>query len=149
MSLSVKRVAAADPGHLAGRSTWRPWMLPVWSAAGAAALVATLIEHDPHAAGSWGSCPFHRLTGLYCPGCGSLRALHDLAVGRYAEAVGHNLLVVPALVWLGWWWVSRAAAAASVAVPEPPSSERFCRGLLAVLVVFTVLRNLPGSPLAP
>ncbi|MEJ2068687.1 MAG: DUF2752 domain-containing protein, partial [Deltaproteobacteria bacterium] len=30
-------------------------------------------------------CPFHLITGLYCPGCGSLRALHALFHGRFIE----------------------------------------------------------------
>jgi Protein of unknown function (DUF2752) len=129
--------------------TWRAWATPAVSAASAAVFATAVLLHDPHASGSWGVCPVYALTGHYCPGCGSLRALHDLAMGSYVEGVGHNLLVIPALVWLGWWWLSRAAAAAHVVVPDPPSSQRFCRGLLVVLALFTVLRNVPGSPLAP
>jgi hypothetical protein len=75
--------------------------------------------------------------------------MHDLMLGRYAEAAGHNLLVIPALLWLSWWWLARVAVVVHVVVPAPPSSQRFCRGLLVVVAVFTVLRNVPGSPLAP
>ena len=111
--------------------------------------VAALSWRDPHAGGSWGVCPVYGLTGQYCPGCGSLRAIHDLAEGRLGEAIGHNLLVVPALLWLGWWWLSRVTAAMGAPLAEPPSSKRFCWTLLATLAIFTLLRNLPGSPLAP
>lgn len=127
----------------------RRWSVPVASLTAAAVAGTALVIHDPHTAGSWGSCPFYALTGWYCPGCGSLRALHDIAVGRISEAVGHNLLVVPALVWLGWWWLAQVAAASDRQVIAPPSSARFCKVLLAVLAAFVVLRNLPGSPLAP
>ena len=94
-------------------------------------------------------CPLLLATGHFCPGCGSLRAVHDLAVGDLSEALGHNLIVVPALVWLGWWWLARVAAATGTTLRDPPSSALFCRVLLVVLALFTVLRNLPGSPLAP
>lgn len=113
------------------------------------AAAAALVARDPHATGSFGTCPSLWATGLYCPGCGSLRGLHDLLTGAPLEAVGHNLLLLPALAWLAWWWGRLAAAGAGRTMPGPPSSARFSYALLTVLVLFTVLRNLPGSPLAP
>lgn len=47
-------------------------------------------------------CPFYALTGLYCPGCGTCRALEDIFNGRFAEAFSHNMLLfilgIPALI---------------------------------------------------
>ena len=60
------------------------------------AITGAVALRDPHHQGAWGVCPTYQLLGVYCPGCGSLRALHDLAIGRWAEAVAHNALVVPA-----------------------------------------------------
>lgn len=43
-------------------------------------------------------CLIRQLTGLSCPGCGLLRAVHAAAHGRMAEAVAYNywlLLVLP------------------------------------------------------
>lgn len=117
--------------------------------AGAAAGLAALVVRDPHGAGSYGICPSLLLLGVYCPGCGALRGAHDLATGSVAEAVGHNLLLLPALAWLTWWWLARATAGTRIAVPGPWDSGRFAYGVLAVVVVFAVLRNVPGSPLAP
>lgn len=51
-----------------------------------------LAGHDPE---SWDIplfCPFQSVTGLLCPGCGSLRALHDLFNARFSEAFHHNAL---------------------------------------------------------
>ena len=45
-----------------------------------------------------------RKTGLYCPGCGSMRSLHHLFHGRFVEALQYNPLMVmfiPFLVYLG------------------------------------------------
>lgn len=39
-------------------------------------------------------CPFYSMTGAYCPGCGSQRAIHDLLHLRLFDALSHNLLMV-------------------------------------------------------
>lgn len=39
-------------------------------------------------------CPFYALTGLKCPGCGTLRALHHLLHLRVAEAWRLNPLMI-------------------------------------------------------
>lgn len=117
---------------------------------GAAALAvgATLVLRDPHGDGSFAKCP-SLLLGFYCPGCGSLRGTHDLLTGQVGEAIGHNLLLLPALVWLAWWWVAKVGAAWQRRVPGPPENRMFIIGLIIVLPVFMIARNLPGSSLAP
>ena len=62
--------------------------------------------------------------------------MHDLVHGDVVEAVGHNALLIPAIVFVLW---------ASVRTP----GARWSRLWLVAIVVFTVARNLPGSPLAP
>ena len=47
-------------------------------------------------------CPFHAATGLYCPLCGSLRGVGDLAHGHVMAALGSNLLLVVTLPLLAW-----------------------------------------------
>lgn len=69
--------------------------------------LAYLYLNDPEK-GGFPSCPFHLVTGLLCPGCGSQRALHDLMHLRVGEAFGHNALLVlslPAL--LVQWAIGR------------------------------------------
>jgi len=111
---------------------------------GVATLAATAVVavHDPNVAGSYGVCPLHALTGLWCPACGGLRATHDLAHGDLAGAWGMNplwVLVVPLLVGLWVTWLVRAARHQ----PMPRTRPWMPRAFLAVLVGFTVLRNLP------
>ncbi len=43
------------------------------------------------------TCPVYELTGLYCPGCGSGRAVYSALQGRFAESFRYN----PALYILG------------------------------------------------
>ncbi len=38
------------------------------------------------------ACWFHKMTGLYCPGCGATRATHDLLHGNLVSALRHNAL---------------------------------------------------------
>jgi hypothetical protein len=97
---------------------------------------------DPNEPGHYPLCPFRALTGLDCPGCGSLRAVHALAHGDPIRAADHNLLLVLLLpllaaAWLGWALPHlRGRPARSLPAWAP-------RATLVALVVFGVLRNLP------
>ena len=108
---------------------------------------------DPDEGGHYPACPFLALTGLYCPVCGSLRAVHALAHGDVTAAVGLNVLAVAglaALVALWVVWVVRAVGGARY-VSRPATLPRWVGPVLLVAAVaFGVLRNLPaGSALAP
>ena len=63
--------------------------------AGAAAIV--LYVFDPATAGFYPPCLFRSLFGFQCPGCGSLRAAHQLLHGDLAAAWALNRTVVVAL----------------------------------------------------
>lgn len=65
-------------------------------------MVAT---HSPHEPGNYPLCPSIYLTGTYCPGCGAMRAVHDLAHLNVAGAWGMNPLVVVAAPYLVWAWI--------------------------------------------
>jgi hypothetical protein len=116
--------------------------------------LATLALHlrDPHQHGSWGLCPFNAATGLYCPGCGGLRAVNDLTDGHLHAALSSNVLVVAlmpvAVLALAVWALDRWRG------QERRVARRVGRpalvALVAVVVVFTISRNLAfGSWLAP
>jgi hypothetical protein len=87
-------------------------------------------------------CPFHALTGLLCPLCGSLRAVDEFLRGNAAAATRDNVLLVLAVpVAIGVWlaWVARRRKRLG-----PPPSPRSARVVLAiVLALFTIVRNLP------
>ncbi len=92
------------------------------------------------------ACPIHAATGLYCPGCGTARALHALLHGRLAEALDANLLLVamlPALAGLAVLLFADAVRDNRVRELRLPSWAAF--GFVAVVTLFTVLRNLPDS----
>jgi hypothetical protein len=119
------------------------WATPV--AVGGALVAATLLAAvDPYQPGHYPACPFYTLTGYYCPGCGGLRAVHDLTHGEVARAFSSNPLItllipVAVLVWFWWLQVTRGAIRRR-AVPYLP----ILAVLLIVTVAFGVLRNMPA-----
>jgi len=111
-----------------------------------AAATVVLALHDPHVSGSYGFCPLHALTGLWCPACGGLRATHDLAHGDLAGAWSMNplwVLTVPVVIALWGRLVVRRARGEEVR-PAPPWLAWVA---LATILAFGVLRNVPA--LAP
>jgi hypothetical protein len=61
-----------------------------------------LYTFNPSSSTLYMPCPFHELTGLYCPGCGSLRAIHHLLHGHVVMALRLNPLMVLLLPFLGY-----------------------------------------------
>lgn len=105
---------------------------------------------DPHAQGSWGFCPSAAM-GFWCPGCGGLRAVNDLTHGQLVDAASSNLAFIVALPFLvaglALWAVDRWRGHQRQ-VPMRAVS-RVAVTVIALMAVFTILRNLSGSWLAP
>jgi hypothetical protein len=96
-------------------------------------------------------CPFHVLTGMWCPLCGGTRAVSALVSGDVVGALGLNAVVVLAvpLLLLEWgrWTVGRARRRPTAFLDV---SGRTIAVVAAVLLVFAVVRNMPGADaLAP
>ena len=124
---------------------WQRMLAPAITIGGLGAATVALHFRDPHASGSWGLCPSAML-GISCPGCGGLRAVNDLTNLQLVDAASSNLLFVLALPlilfallrWIidQWRGTTRTPPAWAVA---PVAT-----GVVVLLVVFTVLRNLPA-----
>lgn len=130
------------------RASWTPRLLaaPFVTGALGAGAVLLLAVRDPHEAGAYGTCPFLALTGLPCAGCGGLRAVHDLTQGDLGAALTSNALaVVAVLLGTGLWlrWTVRRAAGEDVPLVE--RGGRLVVAVTVVLVLFGVLRWLPGT----
>ncbi|WP_352301936.1 DUF2752 domain-containing protein [Kineosporia sp. NBRC 101731] len=81
---------------------------PLVVAAVTGAATGYLAVVDPNRPGHYPGCPFRALLGVYCPGCGGLRAVHDLAHGDVPAALSSNLLVtlvapVAVVLWVRWF----------------------------------------------
>ena len=93
-------------------------------------------------------CPLHRLTGLYCPGCGGQRALHALLHLRVSEALSQNLAAVVIVGPVAAYALVRHTLRAVRArwLPPAPRNPAWIYWLAGVLVLFGILRNLPFPP---
>lgn len=110
----------------------------------AAGLVAALLlALAPPGAYPIPDCPFHAVTGGYCPGCGSLRATHSLLDGHLHAAVGYNLLFVLSLPLFAWWAAGWVGAAVVGKTWKTASTPRLGWVLLGAVLVWWVVRNLP------
>jgi hypothetical protein len=118
--------------------------------AGGLAAVAgavTLRVFDPVLYGFYPRCPLFVLTGLFCPGCGALRAAHLLLHGDLPGALSFNPLLVISLPLLAWWAVRAVRPVlAGGTVTAPPLSGRASRALAAGVIAYAVLRNVPVAP---
>ncbi len=94
-------------------------------------------------------CPFHAVTGLWCPVCGSLRAVASLTRLDVAGALSSNLLVTVLLPVLALS-VLRPAVASVTGRPATALTvgNRSWVVLGVAFGVFTVWRNVPGLPLS-
>jgi hypothetical protein len=122
---------------------------PIVAAGAAVGGLGMIYAVDPTTSTLLPSCPFHAVTGLWCPGCGATRATHELLHGHIAAALGGNLFlpVFAALLGLAWWSWYR-----TVTVGAPPAFIARAPGwsvvaLGAALLSFGVLRNMPFEPL--
>ena len=107
------------------------------------AVLAALFMFNPAEHAFYPRCAFHSMTGLLCPGCGGLRAAHQLLHGHLAAAWALNplaVLLVPVFLWVGL-----DACLARFRQRRLPRLRftRFTVWLcVIVLGVFAVLRNL-------
>lgn len=124
------------------------WAVYALTAAAGVTGLAVIYLFDPREPGNYPVCPFFGLTGWHCPGCGTLRAIHQSMRGNIAAAFGFNayaMLVLPAVV----WWLA-AGFLRAYGLPAPPRvfiPARWIWALLAAVLAFWLLRNLPVAPL--
>ena len=146
----MAQVTATPPSAVTPARRQR-MLAPALVIGGLAATSLALHVRDPHDSGTWGYCPSAAM-GIWCPGCGGLRAVNDLTNGDVAAAASSNLmllLALPTVVFvLGRWavdsWAGRTRDHDTRLIMVVTSIY------LVALTAFTVLRNLPaGSWLAP
>ena len=102
---------------------------------------------DPATSGLFPPCPLRYLTGWYCPGCGSLRAIHQLLHGSLRAAWAMNPLTVVLLPFLTYGLASAALfEVRGRALPQPFLRAVWIRALCAAMILFGIARNLPMHP---
>ena len=117
-----------------------PWLL------GLALVTAVVVLHlfNPTVYAFYPQCQFYQLTHLYCPGCGGLRAVHALTHGNFVAAFHCNPLLIVSLPVLAIWLLRRKYFSRRPTNPTPKASLRAVWFWFAILVLFGILRNIPG-----
>jgi hypothetical protein len=124
------------------KSRWLAVMLAVFA-------VGTVLLgiFDPATSGLFPPCPLRYLTGWYCPGCGSLRAIHQLLYGNLRAAWAMNPLTVVLLPFLTYGLASSALLELrGHGLPQPFLRAVWIRALCAAIILFGIARNLPMRP---
>lgn len=111
-------------------------------------LIVVYALFNPAEGGYFPRCPFRMLTGLECPGCGSQRAVHNLLNLNVRQAARENVLLVIAIPYVITGFVFDMIKEPS---PEAAKWRKRLFGtkaiwvVLTLIIVFTVLRNIPFS----
>jgi hypothetical protein len=124
------------------RTFQKPFVIGGAIALAAIIAAALLYFFNPVEHAFYPRCMFHVVTGLDCPGCGGLRATHQLLHGNVRTALQLNPLAVvllPLSFGGGIHWLITRRTGNSTAWQRPKVLWMFA----VVVVAFGLLRNLP------
>ena len=128
-----------------GSSLWR-WRFVLLGLAVLPCL-AMVYARNPEEQGIYPPCIFYALTGLHCPGCGTLRGVHQLLHGNLIAAFGYNPYTMLALPVIGYAFLSALLLSAyGKRLPAVFIHPALIWGLLTAIIAFWVLRNVPVYP---
>ena len=94
-------------------------------------------------------CLFYEITGLYCPGCGTGRALLSLLHGRLYAAFRYQPLMIICLPLLAYYIAKLylAFVFGRDILPFPTIRNKWLAiTLTAVIIAYWILRNIPVFP---
>ncbi len=102
---------------------------------------------DPAKHNLFPRCLFNSITGYYCPGCGSQRAIHSLLHLDFAGVVSYNFLFIPAFLLIFYhylhpilnWFLNWK-------LPNIFYFKSTPWIIFGFVIAFWVLRNLPFFP---
>lgn len=108
---------------------------------------------DPNNSELFPKCIFHSLTGCYCPGCGSQRAIHSLLHLDFYGVIGNNFLFIPALLLIIYHYLHSVLNKWFLwKLPNVFYFKKTPWIIFGVILIFWIIRNIsiyPFSILAP
>ena len=124
----------------------KPWQFALVTLTILAAAIV-LFRYNPATSSLYPSSPFRTLTGLYCPGCGTLRALHQLLHGHFITAFGLNPLMMISLPFMICSYINYGFEAIKGKplwqISIPPQWIWF---ILQAIITYWIVRNIPFHP---
>ncbi|RPD94476.1 DUF2752 domain-containing protein [Aureibaculum marinum] len=92
-------------------------------------------------------CPLYDTTGVYCPGCGSQRAIHNLVHGNFLAALKQNImLILGVLALLYHYGIVLSNSIFKTNFKSILNNKKVLLIALAILLLFWILRNIPYYP---
>lgn len=112
-----------------------------------AGLLLIILIFDPAESQIFPPCPFHKITHLYCPGCGSLRACHQILHGNFLQAFRFNPLMIFFAIGIGFYLTAVCISPKTTRYFNNFSTKiRLPLTVLIIIVSYWFLRNLPMYP---
>lgn len=94
-----------------------------------------------------GPCPSLRFMGLYCPGCGSLRATYSFLHGDFLAIFRYNPLYIPLICCVVFLYVKRVYEFVFRTKVAFKGEMAVYKGIAIVVITFFLVRNIPISAL--
>ena len=107
-----------------------------------------LFFRDPRVEGNFPTCPWLWCTGTFCPGCGTMRAIHQVLHLDIISAINYNALTVLLLPTLMLTLLSkmRLMKNTPLGFDFSKASSRVIYTLAIIVSTFWILRNIPYEP---
>lgn len=114
---------------------------------GGLSLVLFYFFINPNEANFFPECPLYYTTGIYCPGCGSQRATHQLLNFNVFGVLQKNVLYFISLLILGYHLtVLGINALFKKNIYNYVNHPKTPLVILGIIVIFWILRNIPYYP---
>ena len=114
---------------------------------GVITLLSLYYLFNPNESGIFPKCPFHSFTGLYCPGCGSQRALHSLLHFDFAGTLDYNALYILGISVISYnlivEGINKFFGKNYYNYLYHPKTPMF---IGIIVMIFWILRNIPLEP---
>ena len=116
-------------------------------------MLALYFSWNPSDTNMFPKCPVYSASGIYCPGCGSQRAAHQILNGNILNGIRHNYLIaLLALVFLYQAFMFIMNNMLDKGITNLLHKSNVTLGILIIIVLFWILRNInmfPFTELAP
>lgn len=116
-------------------------------------ILALYFYWNPSDSNLFPKCPLYSTTGIYCPGCGSQRAAHQILNGNIIEGIRHNYLIgllVIVLLYQVFTYIMNDMFNKNI--PNLLHKSKVTFSILIIIILFWILRNInlfPFTELAP
>ncbi|ADL53557.1 hypothetical protein Clocel_3891 [Clostridium cellulovorans 743B] len=112
-----------------------------------------LYKFNPSKVNIFPPCLFKKITGFYCPGCGSTRAIHALLNLNIWQAFRYNMLMVTLLPYMVYEMTAIILKILfNKEIPRIPMNGKVIYALLITIILYWLFRNInlyPFKILAP